>query len=302
MHLSEFHVVLVDDEPDVLEVSRLAMRHFKVYGLPIRLHTATSKAQAIEVLSGLTLGRPDISMASVALIDVVMETDHAGLELCDHIREVMKNRTMQICVRTGQPGIAPERAVLDRYDIQGYLSKAEATEDKLYTVVKAGIRQASFIGQSHALQDLLRYLIPSATSKSAIADALRNWQRLARLTLAAGLHRRWRIRHRCGGLAGRWHRDPTARRTGGLAVRGVQRRRRPVHGRWPRSPDPDRTDRPECRCALPAQRDGHTTRLGNLPVPPLPALLLGAVEARALTTRRSGLMAPAADHRRPPPI
>ena len=30
MHLSEFHVVLVDDEPDVLEVSRLAMRHFKV--------------------------------------------------------------------------------------------------------------------------------------------------------------------------------------------------------------------------------------------------------------------------------
>jgi len=184
MHLSEFHVVLVDDEPDVLEVSRLAMRHFKVYGLPIRLHTATSKAQAIEVLSGLTLGRPDISMASVALIDVVMETDHAGLELCDHIREVMKNRTMQICVRTGQPGIAPERAVLDRYDIQGYLSKAEATEDKLYTVVKAGIRQASFIGQSHALQDLLRYLIPSATSKNALADSLRNWQRLARLTLA----------------------------------------------------------------------------------------------------------------------
>ena len=184
MHLSEFHVVLVDDEPDVLEVSRLAMRHFKVYGLPIRLHTATSKAQGIEVLNSLTLGRHDISMASVALIDVVMETDHAGLELCDHIREVMKNRTMQICVRTGQPGIAPERAVLDRYDIQGYLSKAEATEDKLYTVVKAGIRQASFIGQSHALQDLLRYLIPSATSKSAIADALRNWQRLARLTLA----------------------------------------------------------------------------------------------------------------------
>ena len=184
MHLSEFHVVLVDDEPDVLEVSRLAMRHFKVYGLPIRLHTATSKAQGIEVMNSLTLGRPDISMASVALIDVVMETDHAGLELCDHIREVMKNRTMQICVRTGQPGIAPERAVLDRYDIQGYLSKAEATEDKLYTVVKSGIRQASFIATSHALQDLLRYLIPSATSKNALADSLRNWQRLARLTLA----------------------------------------------------------------------------------------------------------------------
>lgn len=148
MHLSEFNVVLVDDEPDVLEVSRLAMRHFKVYGLPIKLHTATSKAQGIEVLNSLTLGRPDISMASVALIDVVMETDHAGLELCDHIREVMKNRTMQLYVRTGQPGVAPERAVLDRYDIQGYLSKVEATEDKLYTVVKAGIRQSSYVALS----------------------------------------------------------------------------------------------------------------------------------------------------------
>lgn len=186
MHLTEFHVVLVDDEPDVHEVSRLAMRHFRVYGLPIRLHSATSKAEAIEVLNGLTLGRPEISMASVALIDVVMETDQAGLELCEYIRDVMKNRTLQIYVRTGQPGIAPERAVLDRYDIQGYVAKVEATEDKLYTLVKAGVREAYFTGLSHALQDLLHFLIPAAASRSGIADALRNWERLARLAHKGG--------------------------------------------------------------------------------------------------------------------
>jgi hypothetical protein len=117
----------------------------------------------------------------VALIDVVMETDQAGLELCEHIRDVMKNRTLQICVRTGQPGVAPERAVLDRYDIQGYLAKGEVTEDKLYTVVKAGIREAYFTGLSHALQDLLHFLIPSSRSRDGIADALREWERLARL-------------------------------------------------------------------------------------------------------------------------
>lgn len=186
MHLSEFHVVLVDDEPDVHEISRLAMRNFRVYGLPIRLHSAHSKAEAIEVLHSLTLGRPDISMASVALIDVVMETDHAGLELCEYIRDVMKNRTLQICVRTGQPGIAPERSVLDRYDIQGYLAKVEATEDKLYTVVKAGIRESYFTGLSHALQDLVHFLIPAAATRSGIADALRNWERLARLNPKGG--------------------------------------------------------------------------------------------------------------------
>lgn len=181
MHLSEFHVLLVDDEPDVHEVSRLAMRNFLVYGLPVRLHSAMSKAEAIDVLNSLTLGRPDINMAAVALIDVVMETDHAGLELCDYIREEMGNRKLQIYLRTGQPGIAPERAVLDKYDIQGYIAKAEETETKLYTVIKAGVRNSSFSGLSHSLQDLVHYLIPSAPSRVKIAEALREWQRLARL-------------------------------------------------------------------------------------------------------------------------
>jgi CheY-like chemotaxis protein len=186
MHLTEFHVVLVDDEPDVHEISRLAMRQFKVYGLPIRLHSAASKAEGIDVLNGLALGRPDISLASVALIDVVMETDHAGLELCEYIRDVMQNRNLQICVRTGQPGVAPERAVLDRYDIQGYLSKAEATEDKLYTVVKAGVREAYFSGLSHALQDLVHFLVPSAASRSRMVEAMHTWERLARRVQTGG--------------------------------------------------------------------------------------------------------------------
>lgn len=186
MHLKEFHVVLVDDDPDVHDVSRLAMRQFRVYGLPIRLHSAMSKAEGIAVLEGLTLGRPDISLASVALVDVVMETEHAGLELCRHIREVMENRTLQITVRTGQPGVAPERAVLDRYDIQGYLAKTEATEDKLYTVVKAGVREAYFIGLSRALQDLVHFLVPAASSRARIAERMRTWEQRAREHRAGG--------------------------------------------------------------------------------------------------------------------
>ena len=183
MHLTEFNVVLVDDEPDVHEISRLAMRRFRVYGLPVRLHSAASKAEGIALLDSLTLGRADINLASVAIIDVVMETDHAGLELCAYIRNVMKNRRMQLYVRTGQPGVAPERSVIDDYDIQGYLAKSEATEDKLYTLVKAGVRQACYTGLSHALQDLLHCLIQSGASHDRITDALRGWQRQARLNV-----------------------------------------------------------------------------------------------------------------------
>jgi len=180
MHMTEFHVVLVDDEPDVHEITRLALRNFRIYGLPVRLHSAASKAEGIALLNSLAVGRSDISMAAVALIDVVMETDHAGLELCAYIREVMKNRGIQLYVRTGQPGVAPERSVIDQYDIQGYVAKSEATEDKLYTLVKAGVRQAMYTGVSHGLQDLLHCLIQSGSSREHITAALRGWQRRVR--------------------------------------------------------------------------------------------------------------------------
>jgi hypothetical protein len=98
----------------------------------------------------------------------------------------MQNRSLQIYIRTGQPGAAPERSVLDRYDIQGYLHKTEVTADKLYTVVKAGIRESYFIGLSHGLQDMFRFLAPHAGSRTGIVESMRNWEHLARLHSTGG--------------------------------------------------------------------------------------------------------------------
>ena len=41
---------------------------------------------------------------AVVLLDVVMETDSAGLELVDFIRKELRNETVRIILRTGQPG------------------------------------------------------------------------------------------------------------------------------------------------------------------------------------------------------
>ena len=164
MFLKEWQILLVDDEPDVLSVSKLAMRHFEVYGLPIRIHTAASKAEAIELLK--QLNRLRHTVIAVAFIDVVMETDTAGLELCDYIRGTYDNKAMQLYIRTGQPGIAPERKVIDKYDINGYFTKTEMTEDKLYTLVKSGCRQVLYIGSSVMLSNLLNNLIEAGTRES----------------------------------------------------------------------------------------------------------------------------------------
>src|SRR5688500_2822931 len=105
MIFTEWNILVVDDEPDVLSITNLALRSATVYGLPLRIHTASSKAEAVDLLHG-PLAIPGVpeGALSVALIDIVMETDHAGLELCEYIREGIGNRVAQLFIRTGQPG------------------------------------------------------------------------------------------------------------------------------------------------------------------------------------------------------
>ncbi|MEM7326973.1 MAG: response regulator, partial [Actinomycetota bacterium] len=135
---SQYKILVVDDEPDVLAVTKLALGNMDVMGLPLVVEGVAGKAEAIAYYEAQPSWMHDVA---VAIIDVVMESDSAGLELCEYIREVAQDRTVQIYIRTGQPGVAPEREVIDRYDISGYFTKAEATEEKLYSMIKAGTRQ-----------------------------------------------------------------------------------------------------------------------------------------------------------------
>jgi CheY-like chemotaxis protein len=169
MFNKEWEILLVDDDPDVLAISKLAMRSFNVYGIPLKIHSCTSKAEAIDLLSSKQELMPTLA---VAFIDVVMETDQAGLELCQYIRETLKNRIVQLYVRTGQPGVAPERAVIDRYDINGYFSKVETTEDKLYSLTKCGVRQYYWTVTATSYLALTRFLATTVGSRVALTSLL----------------------------------------------------------------------------------------------------------------------------------
>src|SRR5438067_5319928 len=170
MFFKEWEVLIVDDEPDVIQISRLAMRHFEVYGVPLRLHTAKSKAEALQIFATSPAEMPAIA---VAFIDVVMETDTAGLDLCQSLREEHKNRVTQLFVRTGQPGMAPERTVLDRYDINGYFTKVEATEDKLSSLVKSGVRQYLWYAVALSTSLILQHAIAAGDDQAAIVEAVK---------------------------------------------------------------------------------------------------------------------------------
>ena len=131
--LPPLRVLVVDDEPDVAAVTRLSLKGMRHGGRPVELVSASTGRAAIEAM------RADPSIA-VILLDVVMETDTAGLDACRAIRDDLGNRLVRILLRTGQPGAAPERATIDDYDIDGYLPKAELTTTRLYVAVRTALK------------------------------------------------------------------------------------------------------------------------------------------------------------------
>ncbi|MFA6986505.1 MAG: DUF3369 domain-containing protein [Arenimonas sp.] len=131
--LAGWKVLLVDDEPEVHEVSRLVLGSFRFEDRPLQIFSAMTAGEAKDFLTQ----HDDIA---VVLLDVVMESDQAGLTLVEYIRNVLGNRNIRIVLRTGQPGQAPEHEVIIKYDINDYKEKTELTAQKLSTTLFASLR------------------------------------------------------------------------------------------------------------------------------------------------------------------
>lgn len=124
----KWRLLVVDDEEDVHDVTRLALSDFKHSGQPLEFLHAHSGAEAKAILEK----EKDIALI---LLDVIMETDHAGLDVARYLRDELHNHKTRVVLRTGQPGQAPEREVITQYDVNDYKTKTELTTDRLFTVV-----------------------------------------------------------------------------------------------------------------------------------------------------------------------
>lgn len=131
-------ILIVDDDPEVHAMTRLVMKKFAYRGRPVQFLSAYSAEEALEIL------RNDPGIAMI-LLDVVMETDDAGLRLVPRIRDELGNSQVRIILRTGQPGQAPEDDVIHGYDINDYKAKTELTAQKLGTATVAALRSFEHI-------------------------------------------------------------------------------------------------------------------------------------------------------------
>jgi diguanylate cyclase (GGDEF)-like protein len=145
-------VLVVDDEPDVYAATCMALRGVEVLGRPLRFLHAESGEEAFALLSHA----PDVA---VILLDVVMESESAGLDLVARIRGELGMHKPRIILRTGQPGYAPEMQAIRDYDINDYRIKSELTRTRLYTVLTAALRSYQTLEAVEANRTDLEYLL-----------------------------------------------------------------------------------------------------------------------------------------------
>ena len=148
-------ILIVDDEPDIHRTTRFVLKDFQFEGTRLEFLSAYSGAEAVDLMKA----NRDIA---VVLLDVVMETSHAGLDCAREIRETLKNRLVRIILRTGQPGEAPERRVIIDYDINDYKHKTELTAQRLFTAVYTGIRSFRDMASIEKNRQGLRYIIEAS--------------------------------------------------------------------------------------------------------------------------------------------
>lgn len=128
-----WRVLIVDDEQDIHSITELALKRFELEDKRVEFLHAYSGQEAREIIQK----EHDIALI---FLDVVMETDDAGLLFAKWLRDEHQNHMTRIVLRTGQPGQAPEEDVIMRYDINDYKQKTELDRTKLFTTVVTALR------------------------------------------------------------------------------------------------------------------------------------------------------------------
>ncbi len=129
----KYKLLIIDDEKEIHIMTKLVLSDYSYKGSTLEFLSAYSGIEAKKLI----IKHPDIACI---LLDVVMESNDAGLEVAKFIREDIKNHKIRIILRTGQPGKAPEKDIILNYDINDYKEKTELTNQKLFTTITTALR------------------------------------------------------------------------------------------------------------------------------------------------------------------
>jgi diguanylate cyclase (GGDEF)-like protein len=160
---SFWDVLIVDDEPEIHTVTQLALSGVEYANAGLRFFNAYSSKEALAILK-------QNNSISVIFLDVVMETDDAGLKLVKRVREELENTRVRIILRTGQAGNCPEEKVIREYDINDYKTKTELTRSKLVTSLITALRSYQQVCQLDYQSTAMNTILSASKAILAITD------------------------------------------------------------------------------------------------------------------------------------
>lgn len=134
--LPPWKLLIVDDDITVHNITTMVLGNLKFHDRSLEMLHAYTGEEAIVML------QKEKDIAAI-LLDVVMETDNAGLVVVKKLRQELNNKETRIILRTGHPGYAPENKIIIEYDINDYKEKTELTSQKLVTSIISALRSYS---------------------------------------------------------------------------------------------------------------------------------------------------------------
>ncbi|SDG08315.1 putative bifunctional diguanylate cyclase/phosphodiesterase [Phytopseudomonas seleniipraecipitans] len=155
--LPTWHILTVDDDAGFQRATAFAISEMEILGRRIEITQAFSNREAAMMLAE----QRDFALV---LLDVVMETEDAGLRLVKTLREVIGNAEIRIVLLTGEPGMAPVQEVMRDYDINDYWSKSELSAERLRTVLTTGLRSYTQLKATARARRGLQMIVESSNA------------------------------------------------------------------------------------------------------------------------------------------
>lgn len=154
---SDFYkILIVDDDEDVLQITRLVMQDYQFRERPIQIYSAQTAQEAKALLDA----HQDIA---IVMVDIVMEETDSGLKLVDWLRKEKGDSRTRIVLRSGHPDIASEKQLVGQYDIDVYLEKSATKEEHLLSTLTTALRSYEHICTLESYNILLEEKIRERT-------------------------------------------------------------------------------------------------------------------------------------------
>ncbi len=131
---NKWKMLIVDDEKDIHKIIKMIFDNLLIDDCKMEILSAFNVDEAIKILS-------ENNDVAVAVVDIVMETEEAGIKCVERIRSELKNHKIRLILKTGYPNQKPGPDFIKKYDISMFKQETELTTQVVSEMIQTTVRE-----------------------------------------------------------------------------------------------------------------------------------------------------------------